>query len=806
MKKWHKISIGVVSTIIVLLAAAGVLSYQILTGPVPDYEGVISVNGINKSIKVYRDSFAVPYIIAGNDEDAAYAMGYVHAQERLFQMDLTRRAAAGRLSEVLGTQTLPFDKMFKTIGLMKHVVENYHNYSTISRSLVEAYSKGVNEFIRTHKGNYQIEFDLLGYDPELWKPEHSLVIAKLMAWELNISWWMDIAFTHLLQKFDEEKIREIIPDFPENAPLIIPEGIKEFAEVSTDLIKTDQKFREFMGIPGTHIGSNNWVVNEKKSVSGKPIIANDPHLGFSIPGKWFTAVVKSPNWNVMGFSLPGVPGMVIGKNNSIAWVMTNVMADDADFYVEKFDSTRTKYLLNNEWKDLEFFTDTIYVKDSADVEIDIYSTHRGPVISGIHSYKSIAPNEYQNIADVSMRWTALDFSDEMYAIINANKSKNWKEFENAIGNFTVPGQNFVYADVDGHIGYVCAAKLPIRKNLSPSLVYDGTSSENDWVGFVPYNEMPKLYDPPENFIASANNKTVKDFPYHIGNLWEPPSRIERIVELLTSKNKHSVEDYKKYQVDFYSHHAESITPFIHSAFRDVKLTDKNLKLSLELFENWDFVMDKDSQVPAIFLTFYQNLLRNIFIDEMGEKLFEEYIFIANVPYRKIYEMLTADNSSWFDDITTDENETRDMIIRKSLVDAITELENKLGKNIAEWQWGKIHTITFNHAFNGISPVVDNLVNVGPFPISGDGTTIFNTEYSFRDPYKVKLGPSMRFIVDFAEPNICYFILPTGQSGHIMSSHYNDMTDMWLDGKYLKINTDQDSIENSNYKLFVINPN
>ncbi|MCF8356484.1 MAG: penicillin acylase family protein, partial [Melioribacteraceae bacterium] len=791
MKKWHKISIGVVSTIIVLLAAAGVLSYQILTGPVPDYEGVISVNGINKSIKVYRDSFAVPYIIAGNDEDAAYAMGYVHAQERLFQMDLTRRAAAGRLSEVLGTQTLPFDKMFKTIGLMKHVVENYHNYSTISRSLVEAYSKGVNEFIRTHKGNYQIEFDLLGYDPELWKPEHSLVIAKLMAWELNISWWMDIAFTHLLQKFDEEKIREIIPDFPENAPLIIPEGIKEFAEVSTDLIKTDQKFREFMGIPGTHIGSNNWVVNEKKSVSGKPIIANDPHLGFSIPGKWFTAVVKSPNWNVMGFSLPGVPGMVIGKNNSIAWVMTNVMADDADFYVEKFDSTRTKYLLNNEWKDLEFFTDTIYVKDSADVEIDIYSTHRGPVISGIHSYKSIAPNEYQNIADVSMRWTALDFSDEMYAIINANKSKNWKEFENAIGNFTVPGQNFVYADVDGHIGYVCAAKLPIRKNLSPSLVYDGTSSENDWVGFVPYNEMPKLYDPPENFIASANNKTVKDFPYHIGNLWEPPSRIERIVELLTSKNKHSVEDYKKYQVDFYSHHAESITPFIHSAFRDVKLTDKNLKLSLELFENWDFVMDKDSQVPAIFLTFYQNLLRNIFIDEMGEKLFEEYIFIANVPYRKIYEMLTADNSSWFDDITTDENETRDMIIRKSLVDAITELENKLGKNIAEWQWGKIHTITFNHAFNGISPVVDNLVNVGPFPISGDGTTIFNTEYSFRDPYKVKLGPSMRFIVDFAEPNICYFILPTGQSGHIMSSHYNDMTDMWLDGKYLKINTDQD---------------
>lgn len=324
------------------------------------------------------------------------------------------------------------------------------------------------------------------------------------------------------------------------------------------------------------------------------------------------------------------------------------MADDCDFYVEQFDSSKQNYLLNGNWKPLSFSKDTIFVKDSANVELEIVKTHRGPIITDINPVNVLFPNEYQNKAKLSMRWTALEFSDEFFGLISVNKSKNWNEFKNAVKNFTVPGQNFVYGDKEGNIGFIAAAKLPIRNSQNPSLVFDGTTDANDWKGFVPYEQMPKLYNPVENYIATANNKTVKNFPYHISNLWEPPSRIERIKELLESKQIQSKEDFKKYQNDFFSKHAEDIVPFVLSAFENVKIKDKNLNASLSLMKNWNFVMNKFSQSPALFLTFYQKLLENIFKDEMGEALFNEYIFMANVPYRTVHKLLRENNSTWFD--------------------------------------------------------------------------------------------------------------------------------------------------------------
>lgn len=799
MKKWKKIVIGITSSFLILIIFLFIISFYMLKKSLPNYDGEIHVHGISNPIIVFRDTFAIPMISADNDEDAAFALGYLHAQERLFQMDIARRAGEGRLSEVFGSKTLAFDKMFRTIGIYKNVVANYGKLSHESKKILSAYANGVNEYIKEAKGKYQIEFDVLGYDPYPWKPEHSLVIAKLMAWELNLSWWADITFSNIVQKFGSERAKEFLPDYPENAPTIIPKTIEKYALLPVNFLEIDRKFREFIGFYGTHIGSNSWVVNGKMSFSKKPMIANDPHLAFTAPGKWYFVILRSKNWNAEGFTIPGLPTIVIGKNQNIAWGMTNVMADDADFYVEKLDTTGTKYFLNGEWKDLIIEKDSFAVKDSSFHTFEIKKTHRGPIITDIHPYNVMYPKS-KIIPPISMRWTALEFSDELYASILINKSKNWNEFTEALRYFTVPGQNFVYADKYGNIGYICAAKLPVRNFPSTTLVYDGTTDKNDWKGFVPYDEMPKLLNPSQNFIASANNKTIHNFKYHISNIWEPSSRIERITELLSSKQKHTLEDFKKYQMDFVSPYSKKITQYILSAFKNARITEPNLKITLELFNNWDYKLDEKSQVTTIYAVFLHYLIKNTLEDELGTDLLKEYVFLANIPYRKIIELLEGKNNSLFNNVKTQIVETKEDIIRKSLVDALSYLEKKYGRDISNWQWGKIHKVTFKHTFHGITNFINNIVDIGPYSIGGDGTTVFNTEYSFtsmfsdkrkikilnEEPFENTLGPSMRYIFDFGNPEYLEFIMPTGQSGNFMSKHYSDMTSMWLKGEYIKV--------------------
>jgi penicillin amidase len=826
MRTWLKVTIGIVFTLIIIFVVGGYIFYHSLTESLPSYQGELWVSmpsakapSLKSDVKIYFDSLAVPYILANNDEDAAFTLGYLHASERMFSMDLIRRAGEGRLSEIFGVETLPFDKMFRTVGIYRTAMMIKKKMNPEALKLLEAYSRGVNFYLEEKKDKYPVEFDVLGYQPEEWKPEHSIIVIRMMAWELNLGWWTDLTFTELVQKLGEEKVKEILPGYPENAPTIIPADIKKFAQINSNFIETDKAFRKFIGMTGTHLGSNNWVVNSQMSASGKPIIANDPHLAYRAPGIWYAAVIKSPQWNAAGVTLPGVPGVVIGKNDNISWTLTNIMNDEADFYFETLDSSRTKYLIDGSWKDLEILKDTIKTRDGIKELIEIKLTHRGPIISNIHPYNFVFNKEEQTYPPISMRWLGNDFSDEMDAFLKINKAKNWSEFKSAVEKFNIPGQNFVYGDKEGNIGYVFGGALPIRPNNATTFVYDGSTAKNDWKGFVPRSELPYLFNPTQNYIATANNKVIKDFKYHITNLWEPSSRIERITELLQSKSKYSADDYMKYQSDIKSPYARQIVPYILSAFKDVAIKDENLKKSLKLLEEWsssDYEMNKYLQTPAIFLTFFDKLMKNIYMDEMGEDLFNQYVFLANVPYRNVLELLQKPDSIWFDNIKTSVVETRDDIIRKSLGDALDELENKLGTDVKNWQWGKLHTVTFKHAFAGVSWMVDEVVNIGPYEISGDGTTIFNTEYPFyesiekyplfrHEPFDCELGPSMRFIYDFAKPDEFYLILTTGQSGNIFCDHYNDQTELFLNGKYMKIRTDEASITNQRNNLIRLLP-
>ena len=806
MKKWLKILLGLLISFVIVFLVGGYIFHRLLTESLPNYDGKVSASKIQNDVKIYTDSMAVPYIMAENPEDAAFALGYLHARERMFQMDLMRRAGEGRLSEIFGTKTIAYDEMFRTVGIARTAKKIVENLDPLSVKILQAYANGVNLYIKNAKGHYPIEFDILRYDPELWKPVNSIIIIRMMSWDLNISWWADLSFSELIQKFGEQKAMEIIPDFPADAPHIIESRLKKISGINSSLIETDKQFRNFMNWGGTHIGSNNWVINGQLSASGKPIIANDPHLSYSAPGRWYAAVIRSNGLNVEGVTLPGTPGVVIGNNENIAWVLTNIMEDEADFYSEKLDSSKTKYLYDNKWENLQLIKDTIKVKDSSNVAFEIRITNHGPIISDIHPFAFVYNDKNIKSTPISMKWLGNEISNELLAMYKVNTAKNWAEFKNGVGYYATPGQNFVYADKYGNIGYLYGGKLPIRSNNSMTFVEDGTTSKYDWKGFVPQSELPSMFNPPQDFIATANNKIEKNYKYYISNLWEPPSRIERINELLSQNKSFSVNDFKNFQMDFISPYARELTPYILNAFKDAKITDQNLQTALNLFKDWNFEMNQYSQVPAIYSVFFEHLLKNIYEDEMGEKLFNEFIFLQNVPQRSVMKLMKEPNNSWFDNVNTKEIENRDVIIRRSLSDALTELENRFGEDITAWQWGRLHKAVFKHAFSGASSLIDHYIDIGPFSIGGDGTTIFNTEYSYTfgkskysefsyKEFENILGPSMRYIFDFSQPDRFYLILTTGQSGNVLSDHYRDMVHMWLAGRYLTIRTDEKSITN-----------
>ena len=776
----------------------------------PEYSGTVECANLRNDTEIYFDSTAIPYIYASSTEDAAYAMGYLHARERLFQMDIMRRAGEGRLSEVLGDKTIAFDEMFLTVGIKRIAEQIYQNASPTTKKLLTAYSEGVNQYIHSNKSKLAVEFDVLGYDPYDWTPEHSIIIIRLMAWELNISWWSDFAYTEIVQALGREKAMKLLPDYPENGAVIIPNRLAVVQSGGLDFLNTDKAFRSFMGLTGTHIGSNNWVLNGNKTVSGKPMIANDPHLAFQAPGKWYFCCIRAGDWNAEGVTLPGVPAIVIGKNKSIAWALTNVMADDADFYVDSLDQGRTNYFYDGQWRKLGKITDTIQVKGNQPVIHETFLTHRGPIVNNVHIDRKLFRQGTEPKGTLSMRWVGNEVSDEFNGFFTINTANNFQEFRKGVAAFAVPGQNFVYADNRGNIGYVCGAKLPIRKTVSPLFFYDGTRSDQDWQGYVPASDMPELYNPPQNYIASANNKTVASFPYYISNLWEPSSRIDRIKELVESKDRLSLQDCKDMQMDIKSPYAKEIVKYVLDAFKGMTIKDDNLRMAITLLSKWDYRFDKDDQTPAIYAMFFDYLLQNTLKDDLGDGLYNEFTFIANMPYR-VMQRLLRENSDLFDDVRTPVKETRETVLRKSLVDALSKLEKLYGKDMKNWQWGTMHQVTFKHAFHGNSSFADHLVDIGPFPISGDGTTICNSEYHFfkysgditqfkSNPFENVLGPSMRYIYDFSNPDVLSFVQPTGQSGITTSIHYKDMTEAWLNGHYFTIRTDDASIKKNGNKI------
>ncbi len=767
------------------------LRYQIRKS-FPEVSGSISIPALHHPVEVYRDEYGVPRIVAASEHDLMIAAGFVHAQDRLWQMDIVRRAGEGRLSELFGEVTVPFDRMFRIIGLKAIAERIIDHIDSVSLQRLQWYADGVNECIRNDKGRYPVEFDMLNYEPEPWQPVHSVLIGRLMAWELNLSWWTDLTFGALVQRVGYGKAMEIIPgasSAPE--PRFSPDALQMYSEAAMKFLDCAEQYREFMGSGGLPTGSNAWAIGPGKSATGGVLLANDTHLHLQAPSKWYEVEYVTPGETVSGMSVPGAPGIISGHNTQIAWGMTNVMADDADFYIEHLDSSGTRYLSpSGRWMPIETRDEEIRVGRDSIVHCIVRSTHHGPIVTDIQT-----PLKKARIPFVaSMRWTGTEISDQIDAFHSIDVAGNWKEFVAGVRKFSGPGQNFVYGDTAGNIGYWCGVKLPIRGAVNSTLPLPGWEAEAEWKGFVPFDRLPHQYNPPEGYVASANNKMVDStYPYFITNLWEPSSRITRLREELGRDDLFSADDCMRLQNDTFSHMAKELTPFILGALRTVPDTLEELEALKEYFVNWNYMFTVDDVPTAIFQEFTTRLLSNIYRDEMGDDLFHDYVILVNVPVRMTMKLVEEGTSSWFDDISTSRVETRDDIILRSLRESVDALRNRLGSEMKSWRWGELHTVTFKHPFGLVRPL-DKLFNVGPYPCPGGPTALVSGEYSYNEPFGVTVGSSFRSVVDMSHPTKAFRVVPPGESGQVLSDHYEDQAALWLNGAYRTVMLDPGRFE------------
>ncbi len=778
-----------------------ILGYWLITKSLPKTSGTLTYPIFEHPVDVYRDSLGVSHIFAKNDADLFRAAGFVTAQDRLWQMDFYRRAASGRLSEIFGDVTLEQDKLLRLWGFRRVAEAISDSLSPQSRLALEAYAEGVNTFIESHKSRLPIEFALLDYTPEKWQIEDSIALTRLMAWQLSFSWYVDIVLAEVVNRVGMARAREIFPEFPKDGPFILSGKEKELWETSKAFLKSGENLLGFLGLHGVTVGSNAWVISGAKTVSGKPLLANDPHLELMAPSIWYQIHLSSKNMNVAGVALPGVPGIVIGHNEEIAWGLTNGMIDDVDFYLERVNTDSVQqYWTGKKWLGFSTHQEEIKVKGTAPTRLTIRSSQNGPVISDLHPLlKGQGPV-------ISMRWVGHAVSDELDAYLKLLKSSNWNDFTEAIRGYKVPAQNFVFASKSGDIGYYLGGSVPIRKNTTGVHLHKGWRQTGKWVGELAFAKLPHVLNPEQGFIVTANNKIVSSrYPFYLSNLWEPPGRAAKISELLAQKDTFSVTDFQTMQLDVGSVFARDLLPDLLDIV-EAKLDSSAPRLNVlyNLIRDWDGTESLTTLAPSIFHAFFVKLLENTLQDEMGEELFRFYIKARNVPFRVMTKLLRNRKSNWFDNVDTAKVESMEDIVIMSFLDAGTLLEKVAGAEISHWRWGEIHALTMKHVL-GVRRPLSFLLNIGPLPRGGSTMTINNSEYRIDQPFKSVVGPSMRQVVDLSDMNESFSIITSGASGQRMSRHYKDQTPLWQNGKYHRLVLDRTTIENTATAHLVLTP-
>ena len=751
---------------LVLLGAGG--GYYLLRRPWPTTQGRLEVAGLSAPVEIYRDRWGVPHIYAQTAEDLFFAQGYVHAQDRLWQMDFQRRTGHGRLSEVLGDATLDIDRFLRTIGTSRAAQADVERLDPESRRYLEAYARGVTAYIESHRDRLPIEFRLLGYTPEPWRPVDTLVWAKMMAWDLGTNWELELLRARIVAQLGAEALEGLFVPYPPDAPLIVPPEVGAYQGLGEPSLAALHRASAWLGLGDDGFGSNSWVVAGDRTATGAPLLANDPHLGIQMPSIWYEIGLHGGGFDVVGASLPGAPGVILGHNDRIAWGFTNLGADVQDLYIERLnpeDPYQVEY--NGQWEDVQVIREEIPVKGRPPEVLEVRVTRHGPLIN------DVVEGLEQPLA---FRWTAISEPSEVWrAILNLNRARNWEEFRDALRYFTVPGQNIIYADVEGNIGYQATGLIPIRAQGDGRVPVPGWTDAYEWVRFILYEEMPFSFNPASGQIVTANNRVVGDeYPYLLTHDWTAPYRAQRIIDLLADRKGLTIQDFQAIQADVYSIPAARLVPYILNAARPQGFLEEE---ALERLKAWDYRMDADSPAASIFEVVYREIVRELFGDELGEELLSDYLEHSSVHHLAVERLIDRPDDPWWDDTRTPQRETRDEILDRAFRRGVDWLGSQLGDMTSVWLWGRIHGATFDHPLGAVRPL-DLLFNRGPVPARGSGVTVNAAGFNYAKGFAVSSLASYRQIIDLADLRNSISMHTTGQSGHPFHPHYADLIPMW----------------------------
>lgn len=731
----------------------------------------LDLNGLQGKVIIRYDENRIPHIFAENDHDLYYAQGYVTARERLWQMDIQTRSAAGRLSEVVGVKALEVDRYHRRMGMVYGAENTLRGImkDPVMTKVITAYSDGVNAYIKTlTPAKYPIEFKLLNYEPEAWKPINSAFLLKLMS-ETLAGGSNELAMTNVLNKFGAKVTNDLFPDREMHEDPIIPAGTKwDFKPLPVPQPPAAFKAQMLAGMKPKErvegIGSNNWAISGAKTASGYPILANDPHLDLTYPSIWYQVQLAGPGVNVYGVTLPGAPCVVIGYNQKISWGVTNVDADILDWYQLKFkDGNRNEYWYNNKWNKVSKRIEVIKVLGAKDITDTVLYTVHGPVV---YDNANIAKGGRQNVpVGNALRWVAHDESDEFKTFYLLNRGKNYADYREALKYFSAPAQNFVFASADKDIAITPNGKLPLKYKDQGKFIMDGSDPANDWHGYIPAEQNPTVKNPPRGFVSSANqSSTDATYPYYINWQFAPYERGKRINDRLGAMQKATVDSMRALQTDNYSIRAQDILATMLK-YIDPQQLDNEQLAALDELKKWNRQVAVNSVRATIFNTWWQKFYRQTWNDSFGGKE-----AILNLPSIDRTEKLLIEspNSVWFDDRKTPFKETAGDLLSRTFNATVAELTNKYGNMGTSWQWGKVKKFEVRHLAN--IPGFGS----GNFESGGTGSTV----NALTDGH----GPSWRMVVQMGPQTKGYGIIPGGQSGNPGSFYYDNMLPVWKAGK------------------------
>jgi penicillin G amidase len=842
-----RIVLLVILALVVIIVLGGFVVYnRWTTGPLPQVDGEINVAGLTEPVEILRDQWGIPHIYASNTHDLFFAQGYTQAQDRWWQMEFFRHIPSGRLGELIGKENgIEADRLFRSYGFRAVAEQELQTYDADVIALLQAFADGVNAYIMNRApADLALEYNVLGLNGinisiEPWTPVDTLVWGKFMAWNLSQNEEFEITRAQLYEAIGQQMTDEWAPPWPfgEKPTILQPEDLPisdtsptaqtspetVFAGMETSLADTDNVLDQW-GFPrDSGIGSNSWVAGGNMTETGMPLLANDPHLGIQMPSIWYEIglhcqpVSDACPMNVTGFAFSPAPGVIIGHNDHIAWGFTNVEADVQDYYMIRVNPDNPlQYEWNGEMRDMTVRQEVVNFGDGADpITLDIRVTHLGPIVNDYEFDEETGElGGYNTENPMALRWTALEPGTIFQAVLNLDHAANWEDFRSALADFDVPGQNIIYADVEGNIGYQTTGRFPIRAADHAGLVpAPGWTDEYEWQGFIPYDNLPRIFNPTRSYIATANQALTpleyydqlaetlgEDRNYEISHEWAYGYRGQRIVEMLETKVPHTIVTFQQIQGDNKSVSAEELLPFL----ADLEFEDAEFADARDWLLEWDYQMHMDSPQAALYANFWRRLKDNLFNDQLPEDTSTG----GSQAMWAIYLLMQEPENIWWDYTeTADLVETRDDILVMSFREAYNEALELLGDNRDDWRWGTLHTSTFVSNPLGASDIgpIENMVNRGPVATSGSTEIINATGWRTEEDFSVVALPSMRMIVDLSDLSQSVVANTTGQSGHPFSPHYGDMIDAWRNIQYHPMLWTREQVENASANRLILNP-